>query len=76
MQQDLDAGLDAARSDSGSEGGAGGPPPVTPTAADICHAEEAGLLLKALAGAYPEVQTLVDAKDVQLARRGSACVIC
>lgn len=76
VQQDLDAGFDSGRSDSGSEGGGGGLPPATPTAADICHAEEASLLLKALAAAYPEVQTLVDARDVPLGRHSSsACCI-
>ncbi|PRW20948.1 peptidase S8 isoform A [Chlorella sorokiniana] len=51
-------------------------PAVTPTAADICHAEEAGHVLKALAVAHPEVQTLLDARDVPLARTSSGCCIC
>lgn len=51
-------------------------PAVTPTAADICHAEEAGHVLKALAAAHPEVQTLLDARDVPLAHSSSGCCIC
>lgn len=63
---------------SGSDDGFGGTRlAVTPTAADICHAEEAGQLLRALAAAHRDVQTLLDARDVPLeARGGSGCCIC
>lgn len=44
----------------------GGPP-----AADICHAEEASALLKALAAAHPEVEQLVEEREVPIARHSS-----
>jgi hypothetical protein len=47
----------------------GGPP--TPTAADICHADEATELLKALAAAHPAVARLVQDRAVPLVRANS-----
>lgn len=78
LQRDLD------ELDGGGSGYASGSdddarpvaPALTPTAADICHAEEAGQLLKALAAVHAEVQTLLDARDVPLARGTSGCCIC
>ncbi|EFN56036.1 hypothetical protein CHLNCDRAFT_145475 [Chlorella variabilis] len=50
----------------GAAGVVGGPP-----AADICHAEEASALLKALAAAHPEVEQLVEEREVPIARHSS-----
>lgn len=75
-RDDLDAA--AGGSDSGSDAGGAagfGPPPATPTAVEICHAEEASCLLRDLARCSDEVAALVAEREVPLARGGSACAI-
>lgn len=71
MREELDAAVD-----SGDERGYSGDayPAVTPTAADICHAEEASALLRALAAGHPRLQRLVLERDVPLGRPSHCCI--
>ena len=46
-----------------------------PPSADICYASDAQALLRALAAHHPDVQRLIEEKEVPLARGRSCCVM-